>query len=306
MAERIKAADLKSAEGESPPGVRIPFSLQVDLRCCPLSMTLNGMPEGPGQAREDWIFEQVITGQSEFGFSDVVSTVGSHTAIFKIFSDALKIDGVRVCVDANNQQRIADILGCSLLTPKLADLAWSQRAVKLQPFPRGNTNGMSSNQACIDHSTKIDQALSKLGNPTGLVGTVGKHWVIDNDLSRKPGMAMNYGWHFDGPNFQGIGGEVTASLMKGPGSQYVRMIQGRGTRHDGRHSDYSQNCVLVSRSCIVDGVETTLESVLVNPELATLASHQGIMKVLRQPGVPDIRGTIVLPEIKITPDSGQV
>jgi len=38
------------------------------------------------------------------------------------------------------------------------------------------------------------------------------------------------------------------------------------------HTDYSQNCVLVSRDCSVDGAP---------PDL----SHKGPMHVLRQPGV---------------------
>jgi hypothetical protein len=58
--------------------------------------------------------------------------------------------------------------------------------------------------------------------------------------------------------------------------------------HNINHSDYSQNVVLVDNRVIVDGNSMSLSEVLTNPELAPLASHQGVLKVLRQPGVQRI------------------
>ncbi len=266
-----------------------------------LCMALNGIPGTAGKAREDWIFAAVCAGEADFSFSNVVSSSSGRSARFSIFSDALKIGGVRVCVTAETEQKIADVLGCSLLTPKLADLAWEQRDITLPPFPRGNTNGMSDTQAMLDHSAKIDAALAKI-NSVGLVGTVGKHWVIDNDLLKKPGMAMNYGWHFSGPNFQGIDGEPVASLLRSSGGSFYRLIQGRGTRHDTHHSDYSQVCVLVKNVCEVDGDEYPLSHVLTDPELAPLASHQGVMRLTRQPGVEEVKGLRVFNPFNITPE----
>jgi hypothetical protein len=249
----------------------------------------------PGPDRENALLGYVSNGRFQVEYSTLKSTHGDHVAEFQVFSDALKIEGIRINVSAETQQKIADCLGCLLLTPKLADLMWIQREVTLKPFPRPIT---ASTEAMVEHSSKIDAALVKLGNPTGLIQTVGKHWVIDNDIHA--GKAMNYGWHFEGANFQGISGEVSATLSKDSHGQFVRLIQGRGTAHDMHHVDYSQTCVLVARGCVVDGQAQDLLAVLQDPELAPLASHQGALRVLRQPGVPDPGNVVViLPEVTV-------
>lgn len=247
---------------------------------------INGCPAGPGRDRDKWIYDAVAAKAFEASFSEILSVAGGHEAKFYVFSDALKVEGIRVNVSAELQQRIADLLGCRLLTPKLADLIWSQREVTLKPHPRQIT---SSTSAMIEHSHRIDADLARMAeNPVGkLLCTVGKHWVIDSDMLSHPGRAENYGWHFEGPNFQGITGEVVASLMKDKSGRYMRLIQGRGWAHDMRHVDYSQTCVLVSRACLVDGKKADLDTVLTDPSLAPLASHNGVLKILRQPGVPE-------------------
>lgn len=233
-------------------------------------------PPQATQSREDVILTLVQAGNFDFHWANITSQAKGHVGEFQVFGDALKVEGIRVNVCAETQQRIADFLECSPLTAKLADLAWSQRDHTLPPFPRAIS---SSTEAMIWHSTKIDLALQ---GRTGLVQTVGKHWIIDNDLlgSRK---AMNYGWHFVGNNTGGIGGSTTASGLLDSQGRPVRLIQGRGTAHDAKHVDYSQTCVLVSRKCKVDGQEMDLHQVLQNEELAPLVSHQGVVRVLRQP-----------------------
>lgn len=238
-------------------------------------------------AREVAIRDAVQAGGAEYAWCTITSTHGEHTAEFSVFADALKIDGIRVNVTAETEQVIADMLDCMLLTPKLADLRWAQRSVSLPPFP-GSTIGMSSTKAMKDHSAKIDAALAKMSGPDGIIETTGKHWVIDNALDGKfigkVPAAMNYGWHFAPGMWKGYS-EACASGMKHPDGTVIRLIQGRGTRHDINHTDYSQLCVLVHQLCTVDGAEMKLPEVLTNPDLAPLASHQGVLRVLRQPGV---------------------
>jgi hypothetical protein len=243
-----------------------------------------GLPAKEGPEREGAIFQAVLDGRTTNEWAKVTSTHDDHTAEFNVFADALKLNGVRVNVSAETKQKIADAMGCLLLTPKLADLIWQQRQVTLVPSPQSIT---ASTRAMVEHSARVDAQLEKLGNPTGLICTVGKLWVIDELLAQKPNKAMNYGWHFEGSSFQGLTGEVAASLYKDPKTkQYGRLIQGRGTAHDFHHSDYSQICVLVARTCTVDGGERDLEDILRSADLASLASHTGKMTVLRQPGVP--------------------
>lgn len=266
-----------------------------------------GFPES-GPAREAHILAQVRHGLFEVEYATVVSDHAGHHAEFQVFADALKIDGVRVNVSARTQQGLADMLGCMLLTPKLADLAWFQRTVTLPPMPRPIT---ATTAAMLDQSAKIDAAIAKLGNPRGLVGTVGKHWVVDNDLSPTKLIygingAENYGWHFDGASYQGIAGETVASGAKDPSGRAYRLIQGRGWAHNMDEVDYSQVCVLVMLACKLDGQDADLRDVLRDPALAPLASHNGPMTRFRQPGVAEPTDhVVVIPAIRITvaPDS---
>lgn len=243
-------------------------------------MTLQ-LPAGAGQKREDAILDHVAQGNYEIEWATIQSTHNGQTAEFQVFGDALKIDGVRVGMCARTEQLIADALGCMLLTPKLADLIWQQRIITLKPEPVAFSD---STQTMINHSREIDKQLEALGNPMGLKSTVGKHWVIDNDLKFKPQWAMNYGWHFEGKSFENIPGEISASRYKDEKGNLGKLIQGRGTRHNMNHSDYSQTCVLVSQACTVNGTDFDLKSLLQDPNLAPLASHQGIMTIFRQPG----------------------
>jgi hypothetical protein len=241
-------------------------------------MVLEDFPREHGQERDDAIINAIANNRHSFSFSQITSEHNGKTAIFFIFSDAFKIDGVRVNVSANLMQKLADSFECILPTSKLYDLAWHQASTRIQPFPRPIT---SSTDAMIEHSQKIDTALENAGYTEGLVSTVGKVWVLDNMLSKKPGMACNYGWHFSGGNsYQGISGDVNSSLLKSPSGMYWYMIQSRGYHHDKTHDDYSQVCVLVSKKCYVDNQEMNICDLLQDPELAHLANVDGVLNSL--------------------------
>jgi hypothetical protein len=247
-------------------------------------MTLD-LPPDAGSERDAAILQRITDGAYDpIKWASITSTIEGHTGIFMVFGDALMMDGVRINVSAGVEQKIADALDCLLLTPKLADLIWEQRDCTLAPFP-GSTIGMSTTKAMVEHSAKLDVALAKFTAQPTLISTVGKHWVIDNDLLRHSGMACNYGWHFEGPSFQGITGEAVVTGAKDPHGQVMRLIQGRGWRHDQHHTDYSQTCVLVAKTCTIDGTPMDITDVLQDEALAGLASHEGVMCVFRQPGV---------------------
>ncbi len=235
---------------------------------------IDDCPPGPGPSRDKWTLDCVSSGRFKASFSEVVSRFKDHEARIYVFSDALTVDGVRVNVTAEVQQKVADILGCRLLTPKIADLIWDQREVTVQPHPRQIT---SETSAMVDHSAKVDAELAKMtGDPSGkLVCTVGKHWLIDDALLLHQGMAENYGWHFEGPSFQGIHGEVTATAMKDPKGAAVRLIQGRGWAHNMHHVDYSQTCVLWSQTVLIDGSRASSDDLMDDPVFAHLVSHDG-------------------------------
>lgn len=247
------------------------------------------LPPSAGPARDAAILARIKRGDFDVRWGVVKSAAGGQTVRFTVLADALKIDGVRVNVSASLEQQIADVLGCSLLTPKLADLLWQQRTVDLQPSPQPID---ASTEAMIAHSKRIDAAIRAKGGARGIVQTVGKHWVISNALLDHSGRAENYGWHFAGSTF---GGNLYEPAVT-PG---LRVIQGPGWAHDVSHSDYSQTCVLVRRTCWVGARPMDLRTLLAHPVLSLAASHEGPSRVFRQPGVPEMgRIYFVKPALK--------
>lgn len=251
------------------------------------------------EERNQYILDQVKAQNFEVELVPITNQVGDLKATFWVFADALKIDGVRVNVSATTQQQIADMLGCSLLTALLADLTFVQSQTVIEPntismWKGSSAQCSSSTEDMIIHSQYVDADVAAKPEPHGLIGTVGKIWLIDNDISSGKivdgcEVAMNYGWHVTttDSSWKGVPLEVVASLMKATNGMYRRLIQGRGTKHNRQHTDYSQICVLVSQWVqLGDGSWKTIGEVLTDSTLAPLASCQGVLKITRQPGVP--------------------
>lgn len=202
-------------------------------------------------------------------------TLGPIT--LQVTGDAIKLDGVRINVSANLLQRLADYYHAMLLTPKIADEMYLHKSIQLLPQIPGPPS--SSTAIMKRHSALIDAALA--GRTTdGIIDTVGKDWVVDNALLQHPGKGENMGWRFPGSAFGGSPWEPTVT----PG---LRAIQGRGWFHPPSHVDGSQTARLVRLACTVNGMPADLRDVLTNPSLAGFVNHDGVLKVLRQPGVPD-------------------
>lgn len=235
---------------------------------------LMGFPSSTLAAREEYILSEIKEGRYEATLTPLDIPSNDHTLRVWVYADALKVNGIRVNATPELEQRIADHLGCCLLTAKLADLIWLGRGFTLAPMPRPIT---STTQAMIEQSRKIDAALPPDSLALGtLISTLGKHWLLDNDA-----LVVNYGWHFL-VALSGIKGEPVASLAKNPKTgQYYRLIQGRGFKHGFGHTDYSQNVILVSWECELDGQPADLRDILVDPVLSKLVSHQGPLKRLR-------------------------
>jgi len=219
----------------------------------------------------------------------VTVSANGHQATFQLSADALKVDGVRVCASALLQQRVADLLGAFLLTPKLFDQLWANRAVTLAPC----TQPIAwTSAAMVRHSACVDRALAAAGGVPdgGVVQTVGKTWALSNRLS--PRVAMNVGWHV-AQRIPGIPFDPAPTL---PGEH---MVQSPGTHHDPSWIDYSQICLFVGAECVVDGATSTFAEVAQSPELSALVSHEGPLRFLRQPGSP--RGMPIATAESVTP-----
>lgn len=248
---------------------------------------VDSLPQGKTRdelaARDAAIVAAVAKGHAELQW--VTLAVGGLRV--QVMADALKLDGVRVCVSATAEQQIADLLGAVMLTPLLCDRIYRAAPVKLPPKPLTQTPAdlavMAHTATMVKHSALIDAAL---GGRTGLVADVGKDWVLTNKLAQgvksiPAGMlAANYGWHIK------TGGEAS---VDGQG----RVIQGVGYRHDRSHVDYSQVCRLARVGAELDGRAIDLRAVYTDPQLAPLVSHEGALKLTRQPGVsstPELGG----------------
>ena len=258
----------------------------------------DSMPDAPGPERDAVIFAAATNPANHPRMVDITSEAPSadgagHTAVFHVFAEPIKVGGVRASVSATLAQRIADALDCSLLTAKLADLLYTQRTATLPPHTQVPDRTMVTTRVMAAQSAWLDDQIAKLqaaGTDVTLVGTLGKHWILDNLMT--PGgkaagkandgleRAINYGWHMPSPSFQGT------TWGKSVSDPTIYVIQGRGWAHSRGETDYSQTCILVSNGCTVDGKDARLQDVLSDPSLALLANHEGVLHVLRQPGVP--------------------
>lgn len=239
--------------------------------------------------REKYILDRVVAGSFEAKWTEVSYTHAGKNVKLKVMEDALKIDGVRVNVSARLQQNIADVLDASLMTAQVADIVYVSSVRRIDPAPMPIASSVA---AMVKHSSNVDARLKPLGQE-GLVSDPGKHWILDKKLESSRTKACNYGWHFLGPSYLGIKGFAAASKFNVIGTSTVKVIQPNATAHDWAHSDYSQICQLVSQQCWVDDVEKKFSELLTHPTLCILVSSQGQLKITRQPGIPEIKPSVV-------------
>ena len=241
------------------------------------------LPAEAGAARDSAILAHATAGDLDIAWVPLSITENDHTIEILVTPDAVKLGNVRINVSAYLQQQLADAFGALLFTPKVADLHFLARTVTIPPFPIPITSSTAGMQT---ESQKMEDAVAaEGGRPNGgIVGTVGKHWVLTNGLNTHPGMACNYGWYLP------LG---TKSPWNGVGiypSNTLRalLIQQPGYAHASSHVDYSQQANFMHRDCKVDGQPRDLASVLTDPSLASLVSTEGPITVpgCRQPGVP--------------------
>lgn len=258
------------------------------------------------KAREQYIYDNILAGNFDAEWVPLEYTSGGRTLKLNVMSDALKVDGVRVNVSAEFQQKLADIFDASLLTAQVLDLIYIKADKRIDPQPMAIS---SSVESMVKHSKSVDIAAGSLSSGQ-LVAPVGKHWILDKRLesfsSNKPNRACTYGWHFVGLSYKGIKGYSTASMLNelSP-SQRISVIQQNTCGHDLFHTDYSQICQLVSQTCWVNGEEKRFSDLLQDPILSYLVTSSGATKIVRQPGTVPFVGTTVLFPVKIVANSSE-
>jgi hypothetical protein len=241
------------------------------------------LPPNYGTDRDSAILKHAQAGDLEVDWVALNMSANGHDVEILVTPDAVKLAGVRINVSATLQQQLADLFGAFLFTCKVADAHYLARGTTITPYPMPITSTTAAMQL---ESQKMDAGVAAAGGlESGMtLGTVGKHWVIDNALGQHSGMAENYGWYLPlGTKSPWQGVAIYPSV-----TSKALVIQQPSWAHDASHSDYSQQCCLMHRSCRVDGQDRDLSDVLADATLGPLLSHNGpIPKSLqRQPGVP--------------------
>lgn len=252
------------------------------------------LPEGKTAAqiadRERSIVQAVDSGHYIHDFNTFEVTGGGHRAIITVSRDTLQIgerdDSFRVSLSASAQLHVAGLLGCRLLTPKLADIIYERAEVKLIPLTQAwwQDGSMAHTRRMLEQSRAIDARLATAGaDRDALVANAGKDWVMLRSLPR--GRAANYGW---------IGSGKDKSVTGLP------IVQSVGTAHDDRHVDYSQLPRFVLRYVQLDGVDIDIDDVLADPSACKLIAHDGPFNPSEAPD------TDPAPPPKVTPPPTRV
>jgi hypothetical protein len=199
-----------------------------------------------------------------------------HTAVVNVAADVFAVgepgDFVRLPLTPNIAQRIANLSGYLLPTPKLACEIARQADVKLTPQPQQNKGGVLGEYLKHDQTIELQRA-----GRTGLV-TGHKKDVIISNLA-KAGKVLIYGWFWP-PG-------VT------PPAGFSNPIQARSNVHGDFYVDYSHGIRFVAPYMSVDGQERLTEEVLRDPELSKLLSDEGPLRVIRYPAPNDPKGLTV-------------
>lgn len=233
----------------------------------------------------DYLADALASDKIEFEFSTITAVGPSGDQVcFEVFSDAAKIDGVRFMVTAIETQELADELGLMMTTPKIEDLIAIDAEITIAPITqiKGKITALAKSE---DYSAAIDKALEGKDIEGKLISTVGKSWVLVNRLGQgglKYGVhaACNYGWVHSSSRYNAV--------TKG-----LKCWQTPGYAHNDVHKDASQVLRLVNPKCTVLRKDSgtwemmDMKDVLSDPELSKAVSHEGVVKVLRQPSVPE-------------------
>ena len=243
-------------------------------------MPLEDFPENTASRDYDVaLLKRIIANDYVADWVPVGSAIKGHTAQFTVLKDSIKIDGVRMTTSLDLAQRVADMLGCVLITPRVMDLQWLQRAVTI-PFvgfvqKKGDDRFMATKAWLIRYNAYINAQLAAANYKGGIIGPIWKSWPLTNLLLDRRPMAINYGGYDKRNPYHCV------SFVPD-----CRLIQQPSWAHDYRHIDYSQFFCFMRRECIVDNTVVDVTSVMQNKDLVGLVSHEGVLRLLRAPGVP--------------------
>lgn len=236
------------------------------------SELLKDWPSG-GQEREDAIIQAYRLGNVvRWPAIEVLAVDARHAVTFyavgNYFAIGDETDFVFMPMSPLTAQRICDLGNFILPTRRIVDLIWGSAPLRVEPQPWGPPfdASMCSNERYVAHSTRVTHQLDAMA-PTPwqekLVAGYKKDLVLTNHLD-KDHVAI-YGWHH----------------LSGTPIQPLNCLS-----HAATYADYSHGVRFILQGAYVDGSPRDMESILADPTLAHLVSDEGVMRVLRHPGVP--------------------
>jgi hypothetical protein len=214
-----------------------------------------------------YIFDQVASGNvPSFLRTMVTITVtgivggSSRTAQYAVIPDYLAVgsdtDFFRMPMTPILAQWLCDRFNCTMPTRKMVDDIWSRSAHKLAPQPIAPSADMITVPVFYTHHQMVESQRVTAGAPLGaLISGIKKDVVITPQLPTRPAppRVAIYGWHY----------------QSGTAIQPLSLV------HENTYADYSHGIRLVNNSMLLDGVPTTVQAVLANPDVAGLLSDEG-------------------------------
>lgn len=190
-----------------------------------------------------------------------------HQVTFWVTPDYLAMgsdsDFVVIPVSARTAQRVADLAGGSLPTPRMVDAIWAAADVRLAPIRIRPDEDMGTVEYFERHDNLIRAQRFLRGAAPGTFTAGHKvDVVVTPALSARPGEIALYGWHrLDGAPIQPLFIGATDSLVA-----------------------FSHGIRLVDRRVLVDGTARDLWDVWRDPALAPILSPDGVMGQGLYPG----------------------
>jgi hypothetical protein len=249
--EPVPVLDLPERAGDAPGGDEISREIRtLELR-----------------AREERIYAEISQGNVPTWLRQLrpVEVRGEvdghrHRITFWVTPDYLAVgsesDYLLIPLSAQTAQRIADLVGGSLPTPRMVDAIWASADLRLDPIRLMPDDSMKTVRYFERHDNLLKGQRHLHDVPLGaLIAGDKLDVVITSALSEHPGAIALYGWHSSS-------GEVIQPLFIGATDSLVT---------------FSHGVRLVDRSVVVDGARRDLWDVLRDPELAQILSDNGVI-----------------------------
>jgi len=228
------------------------------------------------EAREDRIYAEIARGNVPTRIRQLVPiemkgeiSGREHQMTFWATPDYLAVgsdeDHLLIPLSPQMAQRVADLVGGSLPTPRMVDAVWAAAEARLAPqrIQPSDSIGSIRTVGYFERHNDLIGALRRLHHvpPDAFVAGHKKDIVISSTLATSPGKVAIYGWHRP----DGIANQPLSTNAPDAWVAYMHGVR------------------LVDRDILVDGVRDDLLEVLRDPELAPVLSHEGVIVPARYP-----------------------